>query len=116
MTEKSDVIGLEDLAAEIRDLIFDDADQNTQGAMIGCPIECLVFAKKWIQERKKKRIVDPCHGCQRLGEYRKCHHPRAESIMRPGRLKQHGAIDCNLRREDQYDLNESNGKMWYTPS
>lgn len=40
------------LAAEIRDLIFDEGDGTMQGAMIGSPVECLAFAKWWIQRAK----------------------------------------------------------------
>lgn len=40
------------LAAEIRDLIFDEGDGTMQGAMIGNPVECLAFAKWWIQRAK----------------------------------------------------------------
>lgn len=40
------------LAAEIRDLIFEDGDGTMQGAMIGNPVECLAFAKWGIQRAK----------------------------------------------------------------
>lgn len=40
------------LAAEIRDLIFEDGDGTMQGAMIGSAVECLAFAKWWIQRAK----------------------------------------------------------------
>lgn len=40
------------LSAEIRDLIFEDGDGTMQGAMTGSPVECLAFAKWWIQRAK----------------------------------------------------------------
>lgn len=40
------------LAAEIRGLIFEDANEMMQGAMISSPVECLAFAKWWIQRAK----------------------------------------------------------------
>jgi hypothetical protein len=40
------------LAAEIRDLVFEDANLLMQEAMIGSPAECLWFAKWWIQRAK----------------------------------------------------------------
>lgn len=40
------------LAAEIRDMIFEDANGMMQGAMNGSPTECLAFAKWWIQRAK----------------------------------------------------------------
>lgn len=42
----------EQLILELRDLLFDDASDTMQGAMIGCPIECLAFAKWWIERAK----------------------------------------------------------------
>jgi hypothetical protein len=41
------------LAAEIRDLVFEDANPLMQEAMIGSPAECLWFAKRWIQRAKE---------------------------------------------------------------
>jgi hypothetical protein len=43
---------LVELAADIRELIFDDANDMMQGAMAGSPAECLFFAKLWIQRAK----------------------------------------------------------------
>lgn len=40
------------IAGELRDLIFEDADDTMQGAMVGSPVECLGFAKWWIQQAK----------------------------------------------------------------
>jgi len=40
------------LADEIRGLIFEDANEMMQGVMIGSPVECLAFAKWWIQRAK----------------------------------------------------------------
>jgi Mg2+/Co2+ transporter CorC len=43
---------LVELAADIRELIFADANDMMQGAMAGSPAECLFFAKLWIQRAK----------------------------------------------------------------
>ena len=43
---------LEKLAIELRELLWDDASCVMQGAMVGCPIECIAFAKWWIQREK----------------------------------------------------------------
>lgn len=40
------------LAAEIRELLYEDGDGTMQMAMIGSPVECLGFAKWWIQRAK----------------------------------------------------------------
>ena len=40
------------LAVELRALVWDDATDMMQGAMAGCPVECLAFAKWWIQRAK----------------------------------------------------------------
>lgn len=40
------------LAVELRDLLFDDANGMMQGAMAGSPVECVAFAKWWIQRQK----------------------------------------------------------------
>lgn len=40
------------LAVELRELLFDSASDTMQGAMVGSPVDCLVFAKWWIQRAK----------------------------------------------------------------
>ena len=40
------------LAVELRVLVWDDATDMMRGAMAGCPVECLSFAKWWIQRAK----------------------------------------------------------------
>jgi ferredoxin len=40
------------LAVELRALVWDDATDMMQGAMAACPVECLAFAKWWIQRAK----------------------------------------------------------------
>ena len=40
------------LAVELREILFDDASDMMQGAMVGCPVECVAFAKWWIQRVK----------------------------------------------------------------
>lgn len=52
MTSDEEHEELVKMAAELRELIFDDATDMMQGAMVGCPIECLAFAKWWIQRAK----------------------------------------------------------------
>lgn len=49
---QAELAELNAVAAELRDLIFEDASAMTQGAMLGSPIECLAFAKWWIQRAK----------------------------------------------------------------
>ena len=39
------------ITVQIRELIFDDADDCMKGAMVGDPVECLAFAKSWIQRK-----------------------------------------------------------------
>lgn len=41
------------LAVELRDLLFDDANGMMQGAMVVSPVECVAFAKWWIQRQKR---------------------------------------------------------------
>ena len=43
---------LEDLAVELRALLWEDANDMTRGAMVGEPVECIAFAKWWIQRAK----------------------------------------------------------------
>ena len=43
---------IEDLAVELRALLWGDANDMTQGAMVGEPVECIAFAKWWIQRAK----------------------------------------------------------------
>jgi phage gp29-like protein len=43
------------LAVELRELLFDDANGVMQGAMVGSPVECVAFAKWWIQRQKGLR-------------------------------------------------------------
>lgn len=52
MTNEEEHKELVKIAAELRELIFDDATDMMRGAMVGCPIECLAFAKWWIQRAK----------------------------------------------------------------
>lgn len=52
MTNEEEYEWLVKLAAELRELIFDDATDMMQGAMVGSPVECLAFAKWWIQRAK----------------------------------------------------------------
>ena len=40
------------IAVELRVMVWDDANDMMQGAMAGCPMECLAFAKWWIQRAK----------------------------------------------------------------
>jgi len=47
---------VDSIALEIRELLFSDASDMMQGAMIGSPIECLAFAKWWIQREKGLKI------------------------------------------------------------
>ncbi len=48
----TEVEGMATLAAELRELIADDASDMMVGAMIGSSVECLAFAKSWIQRVK----------------------------------------------------------------
>ena len=36
----------------LRELIFEDASWMTRGAMVGSPVECIAFARAWIQRAK----------------------------------------------------------------
>lgn len=45
-------VAIENLAVELRHLLWADANDMTQGAMVGCPVECIAFAKWWIQRQK----------------------------------------------------------------
>jgi len=47
---------VDSIALEIRELLFSDASDMMQGAMIGSPIECFAFAKWWIQREKGLKI------------------------------------------------------------
>jgi len=47
------------LAMELRTLLFEDANDMMQGAMVGCPVECVAFAKWWIQRAKGIPFDDP---------------------------------------------------------
>jgi hypothetical protein len=40
------------VSADMRNVLFDDANDTMQGAMGGCPIECIAFAYWWIQSQK----------------------------------------------------------------
>jgi len=40
------------IALEIRELLFAEASYMMQGAMVASPVECLAFAKWWIQREK----------------------------------------------------------------
>ena len=51
------------MAVELRGLLFDDASVIMRGAMIGCPVECLAFAKWWIQRAKGIPFDDPLDSC-----------------------------------------------------
>jgi hypothetical protein len=42
----------EQMAIEIRDIIFDDASDIMQGAMTAEPGECFGFALEWIKKQK----------------------------------------------------------------
>ncbi len=49
---KEELEKLTKLAVELRDLLFDDASSVMQGGMVGSPVECVAFAKWWIQRAK----------------------------------------------------------------
>lgn len=51
------------MAVELRGLLFGDASDIMQGAMVGCPVECLAFAKWWIQRAKGIPFDDPLDAC-----------------------------------------------------
>lgn len=36
----------------LRELLFEDASWMTRGAMVGSPVECIAFARAWIQRAK----------------------------------------------------------------
>ena len=46
------------LALELRDILFADASDMMQGAMVGSPVECVAFAKWWIQSAKGMQVDD----------------------------------------------------------
>ena len=46
------------LALELREILFDDASSMMQGAMVGSPVECVAFAKCWIQRAKGMPVDD----------------------------------------------------------
>ena len=43
---------VENIAIRLREMLWDDATDMTQGAMVGHPVECLAFAEWWIQRAK----------------------------------------------------------------
>jgi len=50
--DKAEHQELVQLAVELRELLFDDANGMMKGAMVGSPVECVAFAKWWIQRQK----------------------------------------------------------------
>lgn len=63
MSEWNEHEELVKMAVELRGLLFCDASDIMQGAMVGCPVECLAFAKWWIQRAKGLQFYDPLDGC-----------------------------------------------------
>lgn len=43
---------VENIAIRLREMLWDDATDMMQGAMVGHPVECLAFAEWWIQRAK----------------------------------------------------------------
>lgn len=79
------------LAAELRDILFADATDMMQGAMAGCPVECVAFAKWWIQREKGTHFDDHLDVCVfRISS--ELPHKRSDLLQRSSTLlsKAHG--------------------------
>ena len=52
MREHEDYNAMVGEAIKLRELLFEDASWMTRGAMVGSPVECIAFARAWIQRAK----------------------------------------------------------------
>lgn len=68
---------IDSIAIRIREILFDDASDMMQGAMVGSPIECLAFAEWWIQ-RQKGMVVREDVFSHSLQEEQACKSIQAE--------------------------------------
>ena len=50
---------IEDIAVQLRELLWAEASGMMQGAMVSCPAECIAFAKWWIQKELGRKIDVP---------------------------------------------------------
>ena len=50
--ERDDYNAMVEEAILLRELLFEDASWMTRGAMVGSPVECIAFARAWIQRSK----------------------------------------------------------------
>lgn len=50
---------IENMAVELRRLLWEEASGAMQGAMVSCPVECIAFAKLWIQRELGQKVDVP---------------------------------------------------------